>query len=136
MTSEALEVWISVGSNHSRKADYVAAAFEAVGAVVENCRFSEPYTTPAVNGKDADYLNAVVYGRYRGTADELTSVCKELERKLGRTRRGDQSAGHVVEIGLDVVVFGGEVLRPVDYARSYFTTGFNQLKEDCRRPDF
>ena len=62
MTCEPRRVWISIGSNHSLKDRFVAAASAELSKVLGEYLQSEPYTTPALNGVDADYLNAVATG--------------------------------------------------------------------------
>lgn len=111
----------------------MAAAATALNGIIAGCRLSDFYTTPAVNGRDADYLNAVAFGYFDGEAAEFEATCKDTESRLGRTHSHQPGQPHIVEIDLDVVVFGGEVLRPVDFSRDYFRRGFNQLQEDCRR---
>ncbi len=136
MTCEPRRVWISIGSNHSLKDRYVAAASEELSKVLGEYLQSEPYTTPALNGVDADYLNAVATGFFCGSAAVLSELCKGIENSLGRTRCRREGAAHVVEIDLDPVAYGGEVLRPADFSREYFKRGFNQLREDFLLTDF
>ena len=86
MTCEPRRVWISIGSNHSLKDRYVAAASAELSKVLGEYLQSEPYTTPALNGVDADYLNAVATGFFCGSAAALSELCKGIENSLGRTR--------------------------------------------------
>ncbi len=128
MTCEPRRVWISIGSNHSLKDRFVAAASAELSKVLGEYLQSEPYTTPALNGVDADF--------FCGSAAALSEVCKGIENSLGRTRCRREGAAHVVEIDLDPVAYGGEVLRPADFSREYFKRGFNQLREDFLLTDF
>ena len=71
------------------------------------------------------YLNAVLKGRFALGVEELQRKCKEMESSLGRRPTGVSGE---VAIDIDVVIFDGVVVRPVDYGRYYFTIGMDYLK--------
>ncbi|MDE5687700.1 MAG: 2-amino-4-hydroxy-6-hydroxymethyldihydropteridine diphosphokinase [Paramuribaculum sp.] len=127
MTSDSSRVWLSVGSNHTDAAMLMDKALAALSDVVDSMEVCEPYRTPAINGVDADYLNSVATGLYAGTHESLVAQCKAIEHALGRSRTKAPCAPHTVEIDIDVVCFGGKILRPSDFSRTYFTRGYNQL---------
>lgn len=128
MTSDRSRVWLSVGSNHPDAAVLMRKALAALSEVVDEMEVCEPYRTPAINGIDADYLNSVATGHYSGTPESLVAQCKDIEQALGRTRSKEPGAPHVVEIDIDVVCFGGKILRPADFTRTYFTRGYTLLQ--------
>lgn len=128
MTSDRSRVWLSVGSNHPDAAVLMRKALAALSEVVDGIEVCEPYRTPAINGIDADYLNSVATGLYAGTPESLVAQCKDIEQALGRTRSKEPGAPHVVEIDIDVVCFGGKILRPADFTRTYFTRGYTLLQ--------
>ncbi len=121
----AVRVWISLGSNIAAREEKIMEASRQLGSMLADMRMSEPYVTPALNGRDADYMNAVVTGLTTETAEVLSATCKEIESELGRTPQSKQRGE--VEIDLDVVVWGGEILRPADFSREYFRRGYRQL---------
>lgn len=127
MTSDSSRVWLSVGSNHPDAAVLMDKALAALSAVVDGMEVCEPYRTPAINGVDADYLNSVATGHYSGTPESLVAQCKAIEHALGRSRTQAPDAPHTVEIDIDVVCFGGKILRPSDFSRTYFTRGYTLL---------
>lgn len=127
MESDLHKVWLSIGSNHPDAVSFVDSAVGMLEPLLSNWKMCEPYTTPAINGVDPDYLNAVVFGEWAGDEKELNRLFKEIEDRLGRSRNDR----HIVEIDLDLVCFDDEVLRPKDFSREYFARGFRALKEDC-----
>lgn len=87
---------------------------------------SEVYSTPALNGVDADYCNMVVRITADIATDELISQAKHYETCCGRTH--EKGTGQSVIIDIDVVMVNDTVLRPADFEREYFRHGYLQLK--------
>ncbi len=68
----------------------------------------------------------------------MCSICdfamvKEIERHGGRGTASMDSVDpslspKIVEIDLDLVVYGETVLRSSDFSRSYFILGYNRLR--------
>lgn len=115
-------VMIGVGSNSPDKSHQMELALEFLRSSLGNFRCSSVYSTPALNGVDADYLNAVASGSCDMTIDEVVSILKEYECRCGR-KKGDKS----VLIDLDLVIADGTVLRPRDMDREYFRLGYREL---------
>lgn len=113
---------IGVGSNSPDKTHQMELALEFLRSSLDNFRCSSVYSTPALNGVDADYLNAVASGSCDMTVDEVVSIFKDYECRCGR-RKSDKS----VIIDLDLVVADGNVLRPRDMDREYFRLGYREL---------
>ena len=120
-----VRVWLSLGSNVSCREEKIHEAAHELRSILEDMRVSEPYVTPALNGRDPDYMNAVVSGLTSVDSDVISAACKDIERRLGRTPLSKQKGE--VEIDIDVVVWNGEIVRPAAFSRSYFTRGYRQL---------
>jgi 2-amino-4-hydroxy-6-hydroxymethyldihydropteridine diphosphokinase len=83
------------------------AALEELGEL----RAAPLYRTAALGPAQPAFLNTAVRLRAADLAPaELTAILRELERLLGRDRRGEARWGPRV-IDLDVLVWGGRVLR-------------------------
>ncbi|MCC8070683.1 MAG: 2-amino-4-hydroxy-6-hydroxymethyldihydropteridine diphosphokinase [Bacteroidales bacterium] len=119
------KVWLSVGSNVAERQQEIFFAIHFLDGLLDHLEISPCYSTPALNGRDADYLNTVATGYYRGDRDGLQRVCKEYERARGRTPQS-KACGEIV-IDLDIVVWGDEVVREADFHRAYFTRGYQWL---------
>lgn len=123
--SSRRRVVIGLGSN---TADRHAMMHEAVAYLVgmlENVIVSEIYPTEPECEAKHPYLNAVVSGETDLGRDELSEAMKNYERRNGRTDEG--KLRDIIPIDLDLVVYGEDVLRPDDFKREYFTTGYRQL---------
>ena len=85
-------------------------AREALAQLGET-RAAPLYRTAAIGPVQPAFLNSAVRVRYReGTPAELIATVLELERLLGRDRRGEARGGPRV-IDLDVLVWGARVIR-------------------------
>jgi 2-amino-4-hydroxy-6-hydroxymethyldihydropteridine diphosphokinase len=80
-------------------------------AQLGDVRAAPLYRTAPIGPAQADFLNTAVRVRYRdGTPAELIATILELERLLGRERRGEARGGPRA-IDLDVLVWGTRQLR-------------------------
>ena len=84
-------------------------------------------TTPssATTSPISTYLNAVCSGKTTLSQAEMEQWLKETETNMGRIR-GESAHGRV-HIDLDLVVWDGTILRPIDAGRSYYQTCLNDL---------
>ncbi|MBM7555152.1 2-amino-4-hydroxy-6-hydroxymethyldihydropteridine diphosphokinase [Thalassobacillus pellis] len=83
------EVYIALGSNISPRAHYLANAIErlAIHPDIQVIKQSAVYETVPVGLKEqSDFLNMVIKAVTDLGAEELLSVCQEIERNLGRER--------------------------------------------------
>lgn len=81
--------------------------------------------TPSVSNNDASvYYNAVACCQVDGdcSCDVLQDHLKHYEISAGRVRGAKN-----VLIDLDLVVFDGKIVRPVDFSRNYFSIGYREL---------
>lgn len=116
---------ISIGSNAVDKAERLAFGFDELGSRVDVVARSQAYVTPALNGRDADYLNAVAVVRTDVDLDSLSALLKHIETLSGRTPQSKMSG--VVPLDLDTVIADGTVVRPGDFNQQYFQIGWNQI---------
>ncbi|MBD5244382.1 MAG: hypothetical protein HDS02_04645 [Bacteroides sp.] len=120
-----LRVWVSLGSNVAERQLKIAEALQCLKALMSDMLVSDSYVTPALNGIDSDYMNAVATGVISIGVDEFSALCKDIERNLGRSPASKQRGE--VEIDLDLVVCDGKIIRPSDFSREYFQRGYRQL---------
>lgn len=88
----------------------------------KDAEFSSFYTTEDIHGSGIVYLNSVVKIQDQRPADEINSICKEIETKAGRIKGNPEIA-----LDLDVVVQNRTILREKDYHQPYFQKGYKQL---------
>ena len=117
---------ISIGSNHRDRDLYVEQCIDFLRQRFSDVRVSATYSTPADNGRDADYLNAVMAGQCTDDYDRTKALLKLYETAHGRTPLS--KALGVVTIDLDIVMWNGEVLRQRDFDQKYFQIGWKQLQ--------
>ena len=116
---------ISLGSNIDGSVGIIRETISRLCEIGDQIVVSELYQTPDISGSGVMYLNAVLKGRFALGVEELQRKCKEMESSLGRRPTGVSGE---VAIDIDVVIFDGVVVRPVDYGRYYFTIGMDYLK--------
>lgn len=90
-----------------------------------NAECSGVYSTKALNGRSPDYLNMVVRATTELTAEQVIALGKKFESECGRTSESKQKG--IVEMDVDLVQYGKIILRPEEFTRSYFLTGYNML---------
>ncbi|MGN0237916.1 MAG: 2-amino-4-hydroxy-6-hydroxymethyldihydropteridine diphosphokinase [Lepagella sp.] len=118
-----LSVVLSVGSNVGY--DEVKSAVEWLSQELKDFQASTLYRTPALQGVGNPYVNAVVIGMISESCEAFNRRLKEYELSCGRDDAA-RAAG-VVPIDIDIVIVDGNVVRPRDYAHSFFQIGYNQL---------
>ena len=116
---------ISLGSNSSDRERQMECAVQHLTQILSETVMSDIYESPAHNGVDAPYLNAVMLASTTKSIDEVNAAFKQWEKECGRTPES-KSQG-VIPIDLDVVVWNGEVIRATDYSRDYVSKGVAQL---------
>lgn len=116
---------IGIGSNSPERERELQKAIEELKNYLNPCEISSTYSSPAQNGKDPEYLNAVAYGGTDETAVEIIKYLKSLERAAGRSDELKRKG--IVPLDLDLVVYDNRILRPEDFQRQYFNIGYRQL---------
>ena len=120
-------VVLSIGSNSADRDAQMTNCIAWLRGIATPTKLSSVYNSPASNGKDPDYLNAVAEITSTLTHPELTKLLKDYERQCGRTPQS-KSLGSI-PIDIDIVMWNGEVLRPKDFAQYYFAKGWNEINK-------
>ncbi len=127
MTVSMHEAYLSLGSNTPDRASRMESAIAFVSTIGLDMLVSEIYQTAAVNGRDPDYLNAVVRIHTPLGREEVEALVKSWEKKSGRLPEHKCTGSICIDI--DLVIWDGEVLRPTDFYRTYFSRGFEELTD-------
>ena len=114
---------ISIGSNSNDAFANVGKAIEYLCKILDEPRSSSVYTTPSIKKDGSIYNNAEVEGFSDLDYGAVNLLLKKYESDNGRIH----DAFSKVEIDLDIVIAGNEVVREKDYSRDYFTIGFKEL---------
>lgn len=118
---------IGIGSNTPDRDERMALALAWLSKAFDCAAISPVYETPEWSGRFPSYINAVaalsLY--FDDTLEEVKYRLKQYEIKAGRTP--NDSAAGLVPIDLDIVIWRGDVCRPVDYDRDYFRIGFDRI---------
>ena len=109
-------VVLSIGSNSADREAQMTNCIAWLRGIATPTKLSSVYNSPASNGKDPDYLNAVA---------EITS--KDYERQCGRTPQSKALGS--IPIDIDIVMWNGNVLRQKDFAQYYFAKGWNEINK-------
>jgi 2-amino-4-hydroxy-6-hydroxymethyldihydropteridine diphosphokinase len=115
-TSKMKTVYLALGSNIGDREKNIAQAIAALGAHrVRVRRVSSLYETEPVQGRGKDwFLNAAVAAETNLGPSQLMKALLEIERDLGRTRRGTAPAGALKDsrtIDMDILLFGDSTMR-------------------------
>lgn len=121
------KVVLSIGSNSVDSMACMKKCVSWLSQLLEETKISSIYNTRAINGKDNDYLNAVIIGFTTHNYEDICNLMKQYEKDCGRTPES-KTAG-IVPIDIDVVIWNDCILRNKDYNQSYFQIGWNEL--DC-----
>ncbi len=100
-------VAVALGSNLGDRQACIVSAIDRLSALLSNLRVSGIYETVPVGvaGAASLFLNAVVTGECKGTADGLLAELLRIEREHGRER---PHAGASRTLDLDLIFFGDE----------------------------
>jgi 2-amino-4-hydroxy-6-hydroxymethyldihydropteridine diphosphokinase len=111
-TATGEDVILALGANLGDPLSQLRDAATRLHAELGGCVRSSVYRTEPEGGADQPtYLNAVVRGRWSGSAQELLSLAKELEAAAGRSR---PYAGAARTLDVDVLFFGDIVLEEAE----------------------
>ena len=120
-------VVLSIGSNSADREAQMTNCIAWLRGIATLTKLSSVYISPASNGKDPDYLNAVAEIATALTHPELTKMLKDYERQCGRTPQSKALGS--IPVDIDIVMWNGEVLRPKDFAQYYFAKGWNEINK-------
>lgn len=116
---------ISAGSNTTDREFRVQQAIEFLLSNLTHASASSVYESPAHNGKDAPYFNAVVVGVTDLSLDDFKAKLKQYEADSGRDEITRIEG--IVPIDLDIVMWDGRIIRENDFERPYFNRGYREL---------
>ncbi|HEY3348912.1 MAG TPA: 2-amino-4-hydroxy-6-hydroxymethyldihydropteridine diphosphokinase [Thermoanaerobaculia bacterium] len=102
-------VAIGLGSNLGRREDFLRKGMEAVAPHLKRMRSSPFYESSPVPSfpPQPDYLNAVVVGRTRLSAEALLTLLRKSETTAGRKRRREARNGPR-PLDLDILLYGNQ----------------------------
>lgn len=116
---------VSIGSNSPDRQYQMDFAIRYLKSILKNVLVSSIYETPAINGKDAPYFNAVAFAETDLGMEETTALMKQWERLCGRTSESKQLG--IIPIDIDIVVWDNKIIKERDFAMPYFTKGYQQI---------
>lgn len=116
---------VGIGSNSFDRESQMKKTIEFITNSFENIYVSEIYETPAENGKDAPYINAVLVATTEKEMVDVNAIIKQWECNCGRTTMSKLEG--IIPIDIDIVTWNEDVVRPKDFSKTYFTKGLLQL---------
>lgn len=116
---------LSIGSNTTDSLQRVQECLDWLADKFNLTAHASAYTTPAVNGKDADYANTVAVITTSLSMPELNATLKDYEKSCGRTPESKQQGA--IPIDVDIVMWNQEIVRPNDYNQEYFKIGWREI---------
>lgn len=119
------KIVLSIGSNCELRSQQMCNCIEWLSKMLKDVEVSHVYETPALNGVDNNYLNAVIMGAVCQDYDELRLILKQYERDCGRTIESKKNG--VVPIDVDIVIWNDEILKKQDFNQSYFQIGWTHI---------
>jgi 2-amino-4-hydroxy-6-hydroxymethyldihydropteridine diphosphokinase len=108
---EAVEVFLSCGSNLGERFEYMRAMLESLGLLLQQpLRCSRLMETEPVGVSQSQpwYLNCLCSGHYQGEPQELLERCLAIEATLGRERWGFRNARTA---DIDILLFGELIVK-------------------------
>ncbi|MGN1238558.1 MAG: 2-amino-4-hydroxy-6-hydroxymethyldihydropteridine diphosphokinase [Muribaculaceae bacterium] len=117
---------LSIGSNSKDREWQMKHGIEWLKHIFSDAKVSSVYNSVAVNGRDSDYLNAVMTASTKLDLDDTIALMKQYEAVCGRTPASKLQG--VIPIDIDIVLWNNDVIRPNDFARQYFQRGWQELK--------
>lgn len=115
---------ICLGSNASDAPAHVARAVGFISTIARNRNDSGAYPSdPEQTATTAIYTNRILEIDTDLHYDDLHRLCKEYESGI-RSAVVEEAR---VTIDIDIVVFNGAVLRPLDHTSAYFNKGLALL---------
>lgn len=121
----AQRYYIGIGSTLRDKESYIRGLLR-VEFGRRKLRLSSFYTTEEDGKGEMIYLNSVAELRDNSSPETLTLRLKELEKKAGRRPKEETKE---VALDLDLVVCDDRILRPKDFGKDYFRTGYLELQQ-------
>lgn len=104
-----IRILLALGANLEPRRERIEEAMRLLELeALTDTRRSSMYATEPVGYTDQpDFLNAAITGTTSLGAEELFSICKDIERRIGRQHR-DQWRER--EIDIDIILYGVQVI--------------------------
>lgn len=111
MSSSATTVVLALGSNLGDRAYNLRRAVDAIGDIVRIVCVSPMHETAAVDAPAGSppFLNLVLIGTTSLEPESLMRALLDIEKRLGRVRRGVRNAPRVIDI--DLILHGATRMR-------------------------
>jgi 2-amino-4-hydroxy-6-hydroxymethyldihydropteridine diphosphokinase len=111
---QPVSVVIALGTNLGDRLYNLRRAVQEMSDVVRVVRLSTVHQTVPVDAPAGSplFLNMAVAGYTAMTAPQLVGSLLEIERRLGRIRRGPRNAPRIID--LDLIVYGAHRVRTID----------------------
>jgi len=116
---------IGLASNTEDRNDRIEFATEVLRKIFSDVKVSHVYESPAKNGDGSIYCNAVLSGMTVLSEEAVVSKLKSIERDAGRSP--DSKLNGNVPLDLDLVIWNGRIIRPLDFDQYYFNVGYRSL---------
>lgn len=112
MDSPALiDVIIMLGSNTGDRKANLDRGVEALHRHITSMSETRDIDSPDFTGRGPDYLNRIVKGKSAIPFPRLKQILRDIESEAGR----DRSTPSLVALDIDIVVYGGTVVKPSEY---------------------
>ena len=123
--ADGVPVLLTIGSNAVDAERRVVQACDYLRGLIRGIRFSEAVMAPSYTGIGADYINIAATGRCEASCDILHEILRRYEDTHGRQRPPHDGC---IAIDIDVIVYGADVVKPEDMARTWVTRALAQLR--------
>ena len=117
---------LCIGSNMEPKRRNVEDAIRWCSGLCGDIRCSSIYETPEIHGIGAPYANAVLEAFTEYGYEDLNTLLKSYELRMGRDGHARQHG--IVPIDVDIVLWNDEIIRPKDFRQSFFRIGFMAIE--------
>ena len=138
------EVFLAFGSSKGDRTAFIRAAMDGLAdGGFELKQVSPLYETDPVDCEAGTprFLNGIIAGYWKGSAEALLELCQHLERQAGRPEK--HSSRQSRELDLDIILFGSSIIRtekltvphPRAAQRAVVLVPLNDLAPDAVFPD-
>lgn len=120
---------LCLGSNVDAEV-HLKRAEKTLDRMFPNIRWGKTVCTPPEGngGKGPDYLNRIARFETELTEKEVERIVKNVEKENGR--RPDDKQSGFVPLDIDLLQYGPQVLRPLDFGKEYVRKALQAFSED------
>lgn len=120
MEAKETDVTLCLGANVAQGRQNILTALDALIADGWS-----PIVCSSIYPSSSGYLNQIVKAKVGCDYETALAATKSVERMLGRTP--EHKMQNVVPIDIDIILWDGKIMRPLDYASEYFRQGLRLL---------